>query len=64
MCGCKVRMPGLCKVEMPCFIGVGRCDATGANRIERTAVGLVECVPGYVFHRPVDFEAINLFTGT
>ena len=35
-----------------------------ANRIERTAVGLVECVPGYVFQRPVDFEAINLFTGT
>src|SRR5579863_5793238 len=41
-CRSKMRMSGLCKVEMSGFIQSGRRDGTGANRVERERTGAVE----------------------
>src|SRR6266852_4323854 len=43
-CRGKVRMSGLCKVEMSGFIGAGRADGTGANCVEPARSGSVEGV--------------------
>ncbi len=42
LCRSKMRMSGLCKVEMSGFIQGGRRDGTGANRVERERTGTVE----------------------
>ena len=42
LCRSKMRMSGLCKVEMSGFIQGGRRDGTGANRVEREGTGGVE----------------------
>src|SRR5713101_9937414 len=44
VCRGKVRMSGLCKVEMSGFIGAGRADGTGANCVEPARSGSVEGV--------------------
>src|SRR5260370_28647951 len=41
-CRSKMRMSGLCKVEMSGFIQGGRRDGTGANRVEHEGTGSVE----------------------
>src|ERR1700691_2743176 len=41
-CSCKVRMSGLCKVEMSAFLGAGGPDGRGADRVERARAGAVE----------------------
>src|SRR2546428_5390345 len=38
-CRSKMRMSGLCKVEMSGFIQGGRQDGTGANRVEHEGTG-------------------------
>src|SRR5207245_1014821 len=43
-CRGKMRMSGLCKVEMSGFIQGGRADGTGANRVECERTGAVEGV--------------------
>jgi hypothetical protein len=43
-CRSKMRMSGLCKVEMSGFIQGGRRDGSGANRVERERTGSVEGV--------------------
>ena len=42
VCRSKMRMSGLCKVEMSGFIQGGRRDGTGANRVECQRAGTVE----------------------
>src|ERR1700683_5347450 len=44
LCSCKVRMSGLCKVEMSAFLGAGGPDGRGADRVERARAGAVEGV--------------------
>src|SRR6266566_7941879 len=44
LCRGKMRMSGLCKVEMSGFIQGGRQDGTGANRVECERAGAVEGV--------------------
>ncbi|MDR3720390.1 MAG: hypothetical protein P4L00_02220, partial [Candidatus Acidoferrales bacterium] len=41
-CRRKMRMSGLCKVEMSGFILGGRRDGNGADRVERERTGAVE----------------------
>src|SRR3972149_724491 len=41
-CRCKVRMSGLCKVEMSGFMVAGRRDGTGADRVEPARARSVE----------------------
>src|SRR5438132_4433657 len=41
-CRSKMRMSGLCKVEMSGFIQGRRADGTGANRVEHEGTGAVE----------------------
>jgi hypothetical protein len=41
MCSCKVRMSGLCKVEMSAFLGAGGPDGRGADRVEREEAQIV-----------------------
>src|SRR5437879_3062590 len=41
-CRSKMRMSGLCKVEMYGFIQGRRADGTGANRVEHEGTGAVE----------------------
>src|ERR1700686_5863405 len=43
-CRSKMRMSGLCKVEMSGFIQGGRRDGNGANRDERERAGAAEGV--------------------
>src|SRR5437870_12845620 len=43
-CRGKMRMSGLCKVEMSGFIQGGRQDGTGANRVECERTGAAEGV--------------------
>src|SRR5258705_12994027 len=38
-CRCKMRMSGLCKVEMSAFIGGRGRHGNGANRLEPTRTG-------------------------
>src|SRR5260370_11317787 len=44
MCRGKMRMSGLCKVEMSGFIQGRRADGTGANRVEHERTGAAEGV--------------------
>jgi hypothetical protein len=52
-CRSKMRMSGLCKVEMSGFIQAGRRDGTGANRIERERTGAMEGFAGLLFQKRV-----------
>src|SRR6516164_11120278 len=43
-CRCKVRMSGLCKVEMSAFMDGRGPHGNGANRVEPTRTGPIESV--------------------
>src|SRR6516164_812409 len=44
LCRCKVRMSGLCKVEMSAFMDGRGHHGNGANRVEPTRTGPIESV--------------------
>src|SRR6516225_9818969 len=44
LCRCKVRMSGLCKVEMSAFMDGRGPHGNGANRVEPTRTGPIESV--------------------
>src|SRR5580700_5278901 len=44
MCRCKMRMSGLCKVEMSAFMGGRGPYGNAANRVEPTRTGPIESV--------------------
>src|SRR5712691_2361663 len=41
-CRRKMRMSGLCKVEMSAFLGAGRPNGTGADQLECERAGAIE----------------------